>query len=108
MTPEGDYQFNGSSAFLSNSPETVAQAVLTRLRLYRGEWFLDSRLGLDKDKILGYGTAPTRDREIQRRILQTLGVKSLVSYVSTITDRAFNVSARIDTIYGIAEINEAL
>lgn len=105
----GDYVFQGASPFLINSPATVAQAILTRVKLYKGEWFLDQTIGLDKDQILGYGTQTTRDTEIQRIILQTTGVTALTAYSSTYDPiaRAFTVNATVETAYGqaILEVN---
>lgn len=103
---DGDYQFGTSAAFLVNSPETVAQAVMTRMKLLKDEWFVDKREGLDQDRILGAHTTPTRDQEIQQRILGTPGVNALVSYASNVENRDFTVAATIDTIYGQATINE--
>lgn len=108
LSPSGDYIFGMGATFLVDSPATVAQAVLTRLRLYVGEWFLDKREGLALDAILGYGTQATRDREIQERILGTPGVRSLASYSSSVEGRAFRVTATIDTIYGTTTISEVL
>lgn len=109
MTADGDYQFAGSTKFLINTPDAVRQAVETRLRLYAGEWFLDLREGLDRSRIEGYGTQATRDPEVRARILGTPGVRSLLSYFSSVDERrGFAVSARIDTIYGPADINEVL
>lgn len=107
MSPSGDYIFGPGSYFLVNSPEAVAQAVQTRMTLYVGEWFLDTREGLDKSLILGNNTAATRDPEIQQRILGTAGVKSLLSYQSSVDEqRNFTVQAVIDTIYGEATIQQ--
>lgn len=108
MTADGDYNFGGNSTFLINTPGAVAQAVLTRLRLLKGEWFLDQRVGLDMQLILGYNTASTRDQEVQRCILETEGVQALESYESSVINRDYRVTARIDTIYGIADFNEVL
>lgn len=108
LDADGDYAFAGTSRFLINTPETVAQAVLTRLRLWTEEWFLDRREGLPVKKILGYGTALTRDWAVQRRILGTTGVTRIVSYASTVEGRTFRVSANIDTIYGPAALDEVL
>ena len=107
MSPTGDYLFGPGSYFLSNSPEAVAQAIRTRVALYVGEWFLDTRVGLDKALILGNNTASTRDPEIKQRILGTVGVKSLLSYASRVDERRnFTVSATVDTIYGQITIQQ--
>lgn len=110
MTPDGDYVFGPAGRFLADSPEAVAQAVLTRVRLYVGEWFLDKRVGLNKDAILGYGTQQTRDAEVKSRILDTQGVLRITDYSSQVdaTTRAFTVTCTVDTIYGRATINEVI
>jgi hypothetical protein len=47
LDANGDYTFGGgSNDFLVNTPETVAQAVMTRLNLLQGEWFLDTTAGM--------------------------------------------------------------
>ena len=106
MTPTGDYRFGQGSQFLANSPETVAQAVRTRLKLYAQEWFLDRREGLDLDAILGYATQGTRDHEIQQRILGTPGVLRLTAYGSQVVGRGFRVAAIVETLYGDTTIQE--
>jgi hypothetical protein len=109
MTPEGDYTFcSGTTRFLVNTPAAVAQAVLTKLRLFTEEWFLDSREGVERRNILGYGTQGTRDHEVRQRILATPGVRRILSYSSQVSARAFTVAARIDTIYGPIDIQEVL
>lgn len=105
-SPTGDYIFGTSAPFLVNTPGTVAQAVLTRLRLYVNEWFLDRREGLDLDLIFGYGTQATRDHEVQRRIVETTGVRRILAYNSRVDGRVFSVVAEVDTIYGPITINE--
>lgn len=109
LSPTGDYVFGPGSHFLANSPETVAQAIKTRLNLFTGEWFLDTREGLDKSQILGNNTAATRDSEIQQRILATEGVKGLLSYSSSVdAQRNFTVNANVDTIYGAVTITQVI
>lgn len=108
MDAAGDYVFGQGSKFLANTPECVAQAVRTRLKLFAGEWFLDDRIGLDLNKILGYGTQFTRDLEVQSRIADTQGVLSISEYNSRVDGRAYSVTATIDTVYGAATINEVL
>lgn len=109
MDKAGDYVFGYGSNFLTDTPAAVAQAVLTRLRLFTGEWFLDNREGLELDNILGKGTQTTRDREVQSRILGTPGVTGIAAYSSSVDSRRnFTVQATIDTLYGQIKIKEIL
>lgn len=107
MDANGDYQFGRSAGvMLTNSSAAVAQAVLTRLRLWTGEWFLDTTEGTPYfPDILGHNTAGTRDVAIKQRVLDTLGVQSIVSYASSINGRDFSVSMLLDTAYGQATIS---
>ncbi|MBB3006049.1 hypothetical protein [Cupriavidus alkaliphilus] len=100
---DGDYVFGGGSAdFYKDVPEAVGQAVVTRLRLARGEWFLDITEGTPWEQVLGKYTSGTYDAAIRQRILGTQGVLSLASYSSTLNSetRALSVTATINTIYG--------
>ncbi|ETS31237.1 MULTISPECIES: hypothetical protein [Photorhabdus] len=100
---DNDYVFGrGEASFLINSPETVAQAVKTRLMLRSGEWFLDDREGTDYDKVLGKGTSSFYDLIIRQRILQTQGVSEIIHYRSerNPNTRKITITATIDTIYG--------
>lgn len=101
--------FSGETLFLVDSPAAVAQAVLTRLRLLQGEWFLDSTAGVPySTQVIGFGTSNSRDVVIQSTILNTPGVNQLLTYSSSVVDRQFSVSATIDTIYGPQDITLSL
>lgn len=112
LSATGDYTFGGGrSSWLVDSPEAVAQAVLTRLKLAQGEWFLDTTVGTPyKQKILGMGRVATYDAAIIEVILGTPGVTSLVSYSSNLDRRTrqATVEAVIDTQYGQATINSPI
>lgn len=109
QSADGDYQFLGTTPFLTDSPESVAQAIRTRLKLNAGDWFLDDRVGFALGKVLGNNTQTTRDEEVKRVITQTRGVRDLLAYGSEVTpDRRFIVTATVDTIYGTTTITEAL
>lgn len=101
LDADGDMAFgSGQANFLINSSEAVAQSVLTRLQLHRGEWFLDTKDGLPLREVLGSGTRPTYDNAIRKRILGTTGVTQITSYSSTLIDRRLTVQASLDTVYG--------
>lgn len=107
LTADGDFQFGRTGIFLQDSPEAVAQAILTRLRLWTNEWFLDSEEGTPfEERILGYGTQGTRDLSIKQRISETQGFLRFVSYQSRVdAARKMTVTAVVDTIYGTATVN---
>jgi hypothetical protein len=102
LSSTSDYTFgSGSTAFLVNSPACVAQAILTTLRLCRGEWFLDTTVGVPYNtKILGKNTAATRDTAIRTAILGVQGVTGIVAYQSQLSGRNFTVNAQVSTLYG--------
>jgi hypothetical protein len=99
----------GGADFLVNTPEAVGQAILTRLRLMTGEWFLDVTEGTPyATQILGRNTQATYDQAIRERILDTEGVLSVDAYSSELINRRLSVSATVTTIYGEATVTEVL
>lgn len=111
LDANGDYVIGTGSDFYVDQPEAVAQAVLTRLSLWTGDWFLDSTEGTPyRGDVMGKYNQISHDAAIKQRILQTPGVDSILSYSSSFdgNTRALSVSATIDTIYGQATISEIL
>lgn len=112
LSVTGDYVFGGQQAdFYKDVPEAVGQAVLTRLRLLRGEWFLDTTAGTPwSTEVLGKYTNGTYDAAIRQRILGTQGVKEIVAYSSTVDTekRHLSVSVTINTIYGTTTVEATL
>lgn len=108
----GDMTFGHSLAnYLVDSPAAVAQSVLTRLRLLRGEWFLDKTAGTPwATQVLGKGTRPLYDLAIQQRILATNGVTGYSNYSSSLDPgtRALTVNVTISTRYGVAPVSTSL
>ena len=111
LSPTGDYRFgHGSSDFYVNIPAAVGQACVTRLKLLRGEWFLDLTVGFPVGtQVFVEGGKFTADRAAQAVILGTQGVKRIVSYSSSIdANRRWTVDAVIDTIYGQTPLSAIL
>lgn len=111
LDANGDYVFGGQQAdFYVNSPEAVAQAVQTRLRLWQGEWFLDTTAGTPWNQVLGKYTGGTYDTVIRQRILGTQGVQAITDYSSTLDSeaRVLTVSATISTIYGTTTVQATI
>lgn len=102
---------HGDADYLKDSPECVAQAVVTRLRLLRGEWFLDLTEGTPyAPAVLGKHTKATYDFALRQRVLETEGVTDIEEYESIFDGetRRLTVNIRINTVYGPAAIQEVL
>jgi len=108
LDENGDVMFGYGLASLSiDEPETVKLAVLTRLHLGAGEWFLNTDDGTPwATKVLGKYTQSTRDPVVRGRIFDTPGVQAMRQYGSTFdtATRNYVVQATIDTIYGTTTI----
>ncbi len=112
LDADGDYTFGNQQAdFLRDSPEAVAQAVQTRLKLDLGEWFLDTTDGTPwNTEVLGERTVATRDAAIKKRILGTTGLTQIDSYTSEFepNSRTLTASVTVTTDYGQTTISETL
>src|SRR5215467_12927210 len=115
LDADGDMQFgHGAGDFWHDQPEAVGQSVKTRLLLFAGEWFLDTKAGtpwggfplndlvVKQGRILAEHMQLTRDAAIRERILTTRGVVAITDYGSFIDpdSREYSANAYIDTIYG--------
>lgn len=109
LADNGDMAFGGQQAdFLRDSPEAVGQAVMTRLMLWVGEWFLDDTEGTPYvQAVLGKYTRQTIEPAIRARILETENVTGIVDFdmVFDADERKIAVNATIDTFFGEAKIN---
>lgn len=104
LDAEGDYSFGrGPTDFLVDVPEAVAQAVGTRLRLYLGEWFLDTTEGTDWfGSVLGKYTVYKRDAEMRSRIAGTQHLTTIDKFNSTVDPqtRAYSATVEVSTDFG--------
>lgn len=112
LDANGDYTFGqGASNFLIDNSRCVAQSVLTRLRLWEGEWFLDVTEGTPwLQSILGKNTAPLYDIALRQRILDTQGVTGITDYESNLdrNTRLLSVTATISTQFGQETVSTVL
>jgi len=112
LTANLDFAYGqGSSNYLVDSVEAVAQEVLTTLLVFQGEWFLDTTAGVPWfTQVAGVGTIPLYDQVIKQAIEGVQGVTGIVSYSSSLNraTRALTVSATIDTQFGTTQISATL
>lgn len=108
MDDAGDYVFGGGRGdYLVNTPEAVAQSVMTRLALETGEWFTDTTDGTPyATQVLGERAKPLYDAAIRRRILGTTGVLEITDYSSELdaNTRRLTIAATITTAYGTTTV----
>src|SRR5262252_6410840 len=89
----GDMQFGHNAGdFWHDQIEGVGQSIVTRLMLWRGEWFLNRNDGtpwggfplntdaVNRGQILGVHTQLTRDVALRQRVLAGPGVMGIVQY----------------------------
>lgn len=115
LSATGDYTFGqGQANFLVDTPACVAQSVLTRLKLWSGEWFLDKTSGTPwLEQVLSANvknTVPLYDRAIQNRVLRTPGVTGIVAYSSNLDTvaRSLSVTMTINTRFGAAPVQTVI
>lgn len=102
----GDYTVD--VPFLTNSPACVGQAVLTRLLLYLGEWFLDTTDGTPWfQSIVGRHQNTDPNTFVKQRILGTPNVTSIVSFTGTFDGptRKYTMTAVIATAFGTTTVS---
>lgn len=111
LSATGDFTFGQSQLnFMSNTPETVAQVVMTSLDLWLGEWYLDVTLGMPWIQgVLGKNNQATADITVQDYILGVQGVTDIAKYASIDNQsiRKYSAACTIDTLYGPTDVDVA-
>lgn len=98
----------GRQDFITDT-EAVGQAVITRLRFFKGEWWENVYLGIPMwQEILGVVGMKiiSIDRILQSHILDTKDVRSIQDLQSKFNsaDRKYEFQCSINTVYGIVNI----
>lgn len=108
LSASGDMTFGSQQAnFLRDTPETVVQAVVTRLNLWAGEWFLDQVAGTPyAQAALGKYTSQTIEPAIRQRILETENVTGIAAFDLQFDqdNRKAMIQATIETAFGPATV----
>lgn len=110
LDASGDLALGQNKLISGYTAEEVAQNVVTRLKFFLGEWFLDVNDGTDWfGSVLGKGSRlATRETVIRRRILLTPGCSGMTAFsvTSDPATRQMSVSASIVSKSGeTTEIN---
>ncbi|MEB3790441.1 hypothetical protein [Acinetobacter sp. IK40] len=109
LSSDGDYVFgSGKNDFLVNTPGTVAQAILSRLKLWLGEWFADTADGTGwNQSIVGKHSKNLYELTLRQRVLETPGVVNIMDFQSSLDPdtRRLTVTMTVNTVYGEAYLN---
>lgn len=109
LDSDGDFSFGSNlNNFHIDSAEAVGQSVLTRLKLWIGEWFADTSDGTGwNQSVLGKRSKSLYELTLRQRVLSTFGVVSIENFQSNLDTkkRHLTVSMTINTIYGSTAIN---
>ena len=109
---DGDFSAgHGTADFFVDQPEAVGQSVLTRLRLWTGEWFLNTDEGTPyREQVLGAHRRQSAGPAIKLRVAGTEGVTEVSDFAADYDGdaRALTVTATVDTVYGETTIEEVI
>jgi len=97
-TATGDLAIENGDLVLLDGPEAIAQHLRIRLRFFKGDWFLDTRIGIPYfEQILIKAPNENVVRAIFRKvILETPGVEGLRSLSFTYDGAARRLTTEFD------------
>ena len=99
---DGDiYESGGQIAFVEGADE-IPQTVQTRISTFLGEYFYNQDYGIPYwDAIQNQSNIEVLNMALKRTIEGTVGVKSIVSFQSSLDSaaRSYSISAVVSTIY---------
>lgn len=98
---------NQQADYLRDVPEAVQQIVGTRLRLLRGEWYVDTSAGMPWfGAVLGVRTRETIEPAVRAEVLAAPGVTGIRKFDTVLDDegRVVSMSIEIDTVFGPAVV----
>lgn len=96
----------GNTSFATDV-EAVQQAIYTKLKLFKNEFWEDLDDGLPFfQEIAGTRDKDTIDMLVRNRILETQGVTSIKSFSSQISaEKKYTAAVYVNTIYGTVEVS---
>lgn len=108
LTTDHDLDTSALDLALVSDAEQVRQQLLIKLKLWKGEWFLDTEFGTPYlQSILGKQlTLSGALAALRKSILEVAGVRQIqtFSYDFQHSTRKLTVEFTVDTPYGIVEV----
>ena len=109
LSADGDYMFGGNKNNYVSGVEAVRQAILTRLRQLKYEWWEDLEDGLPLwQDIAASRNTQAATKEVEKRIQGTKNVKYIVSLESEWDNdqRTLTINAVVETDFGQITVQE--
>ena len=98
-----DWRFGKGRAVYKTNAKAIEQNVQTRLRSFRGDWYLDVDAGVNWIELLGNpGTEKRIIRAVESTVLQTEGVISIqeLKIVGRDSTRGVKIRIRYTDVFG--------
>lgn len=103
LDANGDMVFGGNSKDFLKGRDATIQAIKTRLRLLKGEWWENTDAGFPLfQDVLGKRDELKVKNRIVERIQQTEGVLSVSNVNAEFLNRKLSFTCSISTVYGDA------
>lgn len=99
LTATGDWRFGRGKAVYLRRSDAIRQNVVTRLRSFTDDWFLDTAAGLPWFELLGERQTERRIlREVEGIVLGTEGVRAIERLRLTRPGRNREATIEIDVV----------
>jgi hypothetical protein len=99
LDSDGDWRFGKGKAVYLRRSEAIRQNVVTRLRSFTDDWFLDTTAGLPWFELLGHRETERRIlREVEAVVLATGGVRAIERLRMTPPGRDRAATIEIDVV----------
>lgn len=112
LDQDGDLLVTNNELTLTEGRDAIRQHIQTRLRLFRGEWFLDRSLGVPyyEDIFVKQQTQVTVASILKAQIFETPGVLEFLTFNFDYDEfnRGFDVAFRVNTLEGIVDFDDFL
>ncbi|MDR0454706.1 MAG: hypothetical protein LBH05_07850 [Deferribacteraceae bacterium] len=96
----GDWTFGQGAANYATGGEAVRQLIITRLKSFKYDWFLDMSAGIDWIGIFGNkNTMGIIRREVWRVIRDTEGIRDIKDISINVIDRKATITVSVVTAY---------
>lgn len=110
LSNTGDWTFGQQLAGHIRGSEEIAQNVVTRIKSFKNDWYLDSDAEIDWFNLLSNrNTEQTTKNQIETTVLNTTGVSSLkeLNFVLDRENRKASISLKYIDIYNESQTVEA-